>query len=83
MKLAIKNGLVVASHNNNQNIKELYPNCEIIWIPDGVKLDKPLQKEGDDPLIDTESDPRINWSLKDNKINAKSVIEDIAEEYRA
>ena len=31
MKLAIKNGLIVASHSNNQNIKELYPDCEIVY----------------------------------------------------
>ena len=93
MKLAIKNGLIVASHSNNQNIKELYPDCEIIWVLDDIKLESPYQNEekttnsiADDfttPQIDSESDPRLKWSLEENKVNALAVIEDIAEEYRA
>ena len=93
MKLAIKNVLIVASHSNNQNIKELYPDCEIIWVLDDIKLESPYQNEekttnsiADDfttPQIDSESDPRLKWSLEENKVNALAVIEDIAEEYRA
>ena len=93
MKLAIKNGLIVASHSNNQNIKELYPDCEIIWVLDDIKIESPYQNEekttnsiADDfttPQIDSESDQRLKWSLEENKVNALAVIEDIAEEYRA
>ena len=93
MKLDIKNGLIVASNSNNQNIKELYPDCEIIWVLDDIKLESPYQNEekttnriADDfttPQIDSESDPRLKWSLEENKVNALAVIEDIAEEYRA
>lgn len=95
MKLAIKNGLIVASHSNNQNIKELYPDCEIIWVLNNIRLEdfyqneekeKAKNKTDDDfatPQIDTEFDPRLKWSLEENKVNALAVIEDIAEEYRA
>ncbi|MDA9231181.1 hypothetical protein N9O56_01250 [Rickettsiales bacterium] len=95
MKLAIKNGLIVASHSNNQNIKELYPDCEIIWVLNNIRLEdfyqneekgKTENKTDDDfttPKIDTEFDPRLKWGLEENKVNALAVIEDIAEEYRA
>ena len=93
MKLVIKNALIVATHNNNQDIEGLYPDSEIIWIPDNVlsdNLSHNSKKSEDQTLgdfttlqVDEESDPRLIWSLYENKLHAKSVIENIAEEYRS
>ena len=93
MKLVIKNALIVATHNNNQDIEGLYPDSEIIWIPDNVlsdNLSHNSKKSEDQTLgdfttlqVDEESDPRLIWSLDENKLHAKSVIENIAEEYRS
>jgi hypothetical protein len=38
MKLIIKDGVVIATHANNQNIKDLYGDLEIVRIPDHINL---------------------------------------------
>lgn len=92
MKLVIKDSLIIATHQNNQDIKDLYPDSEIIWISDKIKLQNlsnNTQEQVDIsqdflmPEIEEESDPRLKWSLDENKLNAKLVIEDIAEECRS
>ena len=88
MKIVInKENMIIATHGNNQDIKDLYDNenLEIIRIPDDVVIED-LSNE----FIDTResnqmllpSDPRISWSLDKIKENATKVIPDIEEEYR-
>lgn len=76
MQLVIQNDLVIASHNDNQSIKDFYKNCEIIWVPDDTKLAEV------ELSIDLPKDPRLNWTLEENKQNALNAIEYIAEELR-
>jgi len=78
MQLVIQNDLVIASHSDNQFIKNFYENCEIIWVPDSTKLDI----DNAELSIDLPKDPRLNWTLEENQQNALSAIEYIAEELR-
>jgi hypothetical protein len=96
MKLIVKDGLVIASHQNNQDIKNLYGDLEIVRIPDSAKLQIVAQPLSMAPSInsnnslpnlstintDLPADPRLNWSMEESKANALLVLEDIAEEYR-
>lgn len=94
MKLILKDGLVIASHANNQDIKGLYGDLEIVRVPDSAKLQittRPPTVDLNNPIsislskpptADLPTDPRLNWSLKEGKENALLVLEDIAEEYR-
>jgi hypothetical protein len=95
MKLVVKDGLVIASHANNQDIKNLYGDLEIVRVPDSTKLQIAAQPPTIDlnnpiaiglfrpPSSDLLTDPRLNWSLEESKKNALLVLDDIAEEYRA
>ena len=76
MKLVIQNNIVIASHDNTQNIKDIYDNCEIILVPDETQL------SNSETSIDLPKDPRLNWTLEENKQNALAAIEYIAEELR-
>lgn len=92
MKLVVKDGLVIASHANNQNIKDLYADLEIIRVPNDIKLQtittppamNPPGMFGNfsTPQISLPADPRLSWDLAESRKNALAVIEDIAEEYR-
>jgi len=90
MKLVIKDGMVIASHANNQDIENLYNDLEIVRVHDDIKLQIPTQSIPIDlnnpasAVLSTNlpSDPRLSWDLEESKKNALSVLEDIAEEYR-
>ena len=94
MKLVIKDSMVIASHSNNQNIKNLYSSdLEVIRIPDNVILKtsskSPILNSNNSIFIDISLgttdlpiDPRLDWDIEESRKNALSVIEDIAEEYR-
>ena len=96
MKLVVKDVLVIASHDNNQDIKNLYGDLEIVRVPDSAKLQIVTKSLSMAPSVnlnnfitrlsaeitDLPSDPRLNWSLEESKENALLVLEDIAEEYR-
>lgn len=76
MKLVIKDNIVIASHNDDQNIKNVYDNCEIIWVPDETIL------ADTESSIELPKDPRVNWTLEENQENALTAIEYISEELR-
>ena len=84
MKIVINSkNLVIATHQDSQDIRSLYDNKDlsIIRIPDHIKIKYDNYIDNDkSPTLPT--DPRINWSLTENKKNAIAVIEDVAEEYR-
>ena len=84
MKLVIKNNQLIATHDNNQEIQSIYPDSEIIWVPNSVKLEILDNISDPDSLnpLDLPKDPRLKWNLEQNRKNALLVIEDIAEEYR-
>ncbi len=92
MKLIIKDGVVIATHANNQNIKDLYGNLEVVRVPDSAKLQVATKLSSINlnnfipglyaVTTDLPSDPRLNCSLEESKENALLVLEDIAEEYR-
>ncbi len=93
MKLVVKDGLVIAAHENNQNIKNLYPDLEIIRISNDLKLQllsniPPAVSIINMPGVMLNSptplpqDPRLKWNLEESRKNGLTVIEDIAEEYR-
>ncbi|MFT5702893.1 MAG: hypothetical protein ACI9TO_000247 [Rickettsiales bacterium] len=97
MKLIInRQGYVVAVHNDDQDIKNLYTgeNLEFIRVPNDAIIQTPIpqktnQNSPDDFAlgfedfdIDMPKDPRISWDLATLKTNAKKVIPDIENEYR-
>ena len=89
MKIVInKENMIIATHGNNQDIKDLYDNenLEIIRIPDDVvieDLSNEFINSGESSKANLPNDPRLSWSLKEAKENSKKVIPDIEEECRA
>jgi hypothetical protein len=88
MKIVInKENMIIATHSNDQDIKDLYDNenLEIIRIPDDVVIED-LSNELTNAIGESASnlpnDPRISWSLEEAKEKAKRVIPDISEECR-
>ena len=85
MKLIIKDDKVIATHDNSEDVKDLYPGCEVIWIANHIELSKGCEfvDNGDiSELVALPTDPRTGWKLAEHQKNAIDVIEDIAEEYR-
>ena len=89
MKIVInKESMIIATHGNDQDIKDLYnnENLEIIRIPDDVII-----KDSSNEFINSSesskanlpTDPRLSWSLEEVKENSKKVIPNIEEECRA
>ena len=73
MKIVInKENMIIATHGNNQDIKDLYDNenLEIIRIPDDVVIED-LSNELTNAIGESASnlpnDPRISWSLEEAK----------------
>ena len=89
MKIVInKENMIIATHSNDQDIKDLYDNenLEIIRIPDDVvieDLSNEFINSGESSKANLPNDPRLSWSLKEAKENSKKVIPDIEEECRA
>ena len=88
MKIVInKENMIIATHSNDKDIKDLYDNenLEIIRIPDDVVIED-LSNELTNAIGESASnlpnDPRISWSLEEAKEKAKRVIPDISEECR-
>ncbi len=74
MQLIIKNGKVIATHEDYQRIAHLYPNTEcILWdksiLPPNFDLDDPFP---DDPRTEKQKKD----SYKDNRRNAYPSVED-------
>lgn len=88
MKLVInKENLVIATHNNEQDIKDLYDHetLAIIRVPDNIRIHEFNDNfigEDESEIVSLPVDPRIAWSLEEAKIHADKVIPDIAEECR-
>jgi len=89
MKIVINKGnMIIATHSNDQDIKDLYDNenLEIIRIPDDIIIKDSSNEfinSGESSKANLPTDPRLSWSLKEVKENSKKVIPDIEEECRA
>jgi len=87
MQLVIKDGVVIATHADHQKIEGLYGDAEIIHVPDGIILEvpEPAIGEGEESISfapTLPADPRLKWSLDQNRAAALETIEDQSEAYR-
>lgn len=39
MQLVIKNGVVIATHDDSQNISSLYQDCEIVFVEENIAIE--------------------------------------------
>ena len=75
------------SHDNQQNIGGLYGDAEVIQVPDNTVLEAPAPEAaaGADFITLAPAmplDPRLKWSLDEDRAAALETIADQAEEYR-
>lgn len=79
MQLVIKNGKVLSSHSDEQNVDSLYPEAdEIIVVPNNTKLYE--DSTGDIDYSIQPSDPRTKeqteeWQQSFNKLTAKKFLD--------
>ena len=89
MKIVInKENMIIATHSNNQDIKDLYDNenLEIIRMPDDIIIKDSSNEfinSGESSKANLPTDPRLSWSPEEIKENVRKVIPDIEEECRA
>jgi hypothetical protein len=71
MQLVIKNGKVIATHDDNQNVAKLYPGCDVVTYA-GTLIMPPTGELPDDPRTQAEK----NGTYKDKRRQAYPNIED-------